>query len=169
MKVLLVIWLLSAGIGVSYSVISERKKRIEFLSTMEQDLKELAYYMCEWRLPVEEAVGRMIKEGSSFVFFYDAIHKRIRERVTDDFGKLWCEESKSLLTGVTLSEEIKILWKDTFSHIPMEPEAVKRQLYLKSEILSEKRKALEEKYKGEQRLVLSMGFFVSAFLCLILW
>ena len=49
MKVLLVIWLFSAGIGVSYSVISERKNRIEFLSTMEQDLKELAYYMCEWR------------------------------------------------------------------------------------------------------------------------
>ena len=169
MKVLLVIWLFSAGIGVSYSVISERKKRIEFLSTMEQDLKKLAYYMCEWRLPVEEAVGRMIKEGSRFVFFYEAIHKRIRERFIDDLGKLWCEESKSLLTGVNLSEEIKILWKDTFSHIPMEPEAVKRQLYLKSEMLSEKRKALEEKYKGEQRLVLSMGFFVSAFLCLILW
>ena len=55
MKVLLVIWLLSAGIGVSYSVISERKKRVEFLGTMEQDLKKLAYYMCEWRLPVEEA------------------------------------------------------------------------------------------------------------------
>ena len=69
MKVLLVIWLLSAGIGVSYSVISERKKRVEFLGTMEQDLKKLAYYMCEWRLPVEEAVGRMLKEGSRFIFF----------------------------------------------------------------------------------------------------
>ena len=169
MKVFLVIWLLSAGIGVSYSVISERKKRIEFLGTMERDLKKLAYYMCEWRLPVEEAVGRMIKEDSQFGVFYEAIHKKIRERFIDDFGKLWCEESKSLLTGVTLSEEIKILWRDTFSQIPMEPEAVKRQLYLKSEMLSEKRNALEEKYKGEQRLVLSMGFFVSAFLCLILW
>ena len=169
MKVLLVIWLLSAGIGVSYSVISERKKRIECLGTMEQDLKKLAYYMCEWRLPVEEAVGRMIKEDSQFGVFYEAIHKRIRERYVDDFGELWCEESKGLLTGVSLSEEIKILWRDTFSQIPMEPEAVKRQLYLKSEMLSEKRRALEEKYKGEQRLVLSMGFFVSAFLCLILW
>ena len=169
MKVLLVIWLLSAGIGVSYSVISERKKRVEFLGTMEQDLKKLAYYMCEWRLPVEEAVGRMLKEGSRFGVFYEVIHKRIREKYVDNFEKLWCEESKILLSGVTLSEEIKILWRETFSHLPMEPEAVKRQLYLKSEMLSEKRRALEEKYKGEQRLVLSMGFFVSAFLCLILW
>ena len=48
MKVLLVIWLLSAGIGVSYSVISERKKRVEFLGTMEQDLKKLA---CRGRAP----------------------------------------------------------------------------------------------------------------------
>ena len=169
MKVLLVIWLLSAGIGVSYSVILERKKRIEFLGIMEQDLKKLAYYMCEWRMPVEESLGRMKKESSRFSMFYEAIHKRIQERYIDDFGKLWCEESKRLLTGVTLSEEIKILWKDTFFHIPMEPEAVKRQLHLRSEMFSEKRRVLEEKYKGEQRLVLSMGFFVSAFLCLILW
>ena len=169
MKGLLVIWLLSAGIGVSYSVISERKKRIEFLAAMEQDLKKLAYYMCEWRMPVEEVVRQMIKEDSRFHTFYEGIHKNISKKYVDDFEKLWCEESGKLLAGVKLAEETKALWSDCFLHMPMEPEAMKKQLFLKSEMLSEKRRALEEKYKGEQRLVLSMGFFVSAFLCLILW
>ncbi len=169
MKVLIVIWLLSAGIGVSYSVIIERKKQTEYLKTMESDLKKLAYYMCEWRMPVEEAIGKMLKEELKFSSFYKAIHKRLIERNVNDFGKLWQEESKILLADIMLGEDIKTLWQDCFFHMPMEPEAVKRQLILKSEMLFEKRKSLEEKYKGEQRVVLSMGFFASAFLCLILW
>lgn len=169
MKGLLVIWMLSAGIGFSYSVITERKKQVEFLCNMEHDLKRLAYYMYQWRMPVEEVIGKMIKEESRFRIFYEAIHKKLMEKYVDDFGKLWCEEGNKLLAGVKLAEDIKTLWYDCFLHMPMEPEAMKQQLFLKSEMLSEKRRALEEKYKGEQRLVLSMGFFVSAFLCLILW
>lgn len=169
MKGLLVIWLLSAGIGVSYSVITERKKQVEFLYNMEQDLKRLAYYMYQWRMPVEEVIGQIIKEKSRFHTFYEAIHKNISKRYIEDFGKLWREESENLFSGVKLADDIKALWSDCFLHMPMEPEAMKQQLFLKSEMLSEKRRALEEKYKGERRMVLSMGFFVSAFLCLILW
>lgn len=169
MKMMLVIWLLSAGVGVSYSVISERKKQVECLNAMYQDLKKLAYYMCDWRMPVEEAIKQMIKEGGLFGCFYEAIHKKIKGRHVDDFGALWREESKDLLRGIKLIEETKMIWRDCFFHMPMEPEAVKRQLYLKSEALVEKKRALEAKYRQEQRLVLSMGFFVSAFLCLILW
>ena len=169
MKVLMVIWLLSAGIGVSYSVIMERKKQTEYLRTMESDLKKLAYYMCEWRMPVEEAIEKMLKEELNFGLFYKAVHKSIMERNVNDFGKLWQKESKILLSDIKLGESIKTLWQDCFFHMPMDPEAVKRQLLLKSELFLEKRKELEEKYKGEQRVVLSMGFFASSFLCLILW
>ena len=169
MKGLLIFWLLCAGSGVSYSVITERKHRIDFLREMEHDLKRLAYHMCEWRMPVEEAIDRMVREGGRFQFFYERIHKKLKEKRVVDFGELWCKESDHLFTEMKLPKEIFILWTECFFHIPMEPETVKKQLFLKSQVLSEKRSALEEKYKGEQRLVFSMGFFVSAFLCLILW
>ena len=169
MKVLLAIWLICAGIGASYSVISERKKQVKYLETMEQGYQKLAYYMCQWRMPVEEAIGQMIKENVGFSDFYKQIHEQIKNRSVNDFGVLWKEESKKLLSEVRLPEELKSIWTDCFLHMPLDSEAVKQQFHLKRELLFEKRKALEAKYKGEQRLVFSMGFFVSAFLCLILW
>jgi hypothetical protein len=167
-KVFFVFWLLCAGIGVSYSVILERKKQIEILHEMEGDLKKLAYYMCEWRMPIEEAIGKMIKEKGRFQNFYETIHKKISERFTEDFDKLWQEESEKFFTNVK-TRAARELWEEVFWQMPMESEGFNRYLNAKSTKILEIRKNLEEKYRGEQRLVFSMGFFVSAFLCLILW
>lgn len=168
MKILVVFWLLCAGIGVSYSVLSERKKQVELLYEMEEDLKKIAYYMCEWRMPVEQVVSKMIKENGKFLGFYESIHKKIDEKYTCGFEKLWQEESEKFLVDIK-KEDVMILWKEAFFQMPMESEGVRRHLNTKSTKISKIRKCLEEKYKGEQRLVVSMGFFVSAFLCLILW
>ena len=70
MKWLLVIWLLCAGLGFSYSVVLERKKQLTFLGAMEQSLKQVTYYMYQWRMPVEEVIKHMIKEKNQFAVFF---------------------------------------------------------------------------------------------------
>ena len=51
----------------------------------------------------------------------------------------------------------------------MEPEALNKRLTERAERIADYVLELQEKYKGEQKLVFTMGFFVSAFFCLILW
>ena len=169
MKWMLVIWLLSAGVGLSYSVIAERRRQLVLLKNMEHSLRQVTYYMHQWRMPVEEVIKKMIKESDMLQGFYTAMQVKISEKHVDDFGTLWQEESEKLLCAEKIPEEIKGLWGNCFVQMPMEPEAVKQRLILKCDELNRKREELEAKYKGEQRLVLTMGFFTSAFLCLILW
>lgn len=169
MRGLLVIWLLCGGIGVSYSILSERRKRLELLEHMGEAIKKLAYYMCDWHMPVEEVLGQMGKEEGPFAAFYIRMQKIIQEKQTEAFGKLWQEESKKMPLLATATEEVRTLWTESFLQMPMEPEALRRKLMQCAENIEKAGRTLEEKYKGEQRLVVSLGFFVSAFLCLILW
>lgn len=170
MKWFMVIWLLTAGIGFSFSVVTERKKELQFLKEMEHSLARLAYYMYQWRMPVEEAVAHTCEEEKGVLLdFYKSIIFYLKERQTEDLGQLWQEKSKELFQKIKLSEEIKKLWQECFFHIPTEPEALHKRLSLRIEEIEAHRISMQEKYKSEQRLVLTMGFFTSAFLCLILW
>lgn len=169
MRGLLVIWLLCGGIGVSYSILSERRKRLELFKSMEEDIKKLAYYMCDWHMPVEEVLGQMGKEEGPFAAFYIRMQKIIQEKQTEAFGKLWQEESRKMPLLATATEEVRTLWAESFLQMPIEPEALRRRLMQCANNIEKAGGTLEEKYKGEQRLVVSLGFFVSAFLCLILW
>ena len=169
MKGILVIWLLSAGIGISYSIVSERRKRIETIRNMEEDLKQFSYYMCEWILPVEEVLKEMIKRNGVFVEVYKNIYRAICEKRDTVFCDLWITESEKALRNMHVGKQIKTMWENIFLNMPMEPMALRQYLDFRNKQLSETRIGLEEKYRSEQKLVLSMGFFVSAFLCLILW
>lgn len=169
MKWLLAIWLIGAGVGISYNVILERKKQMELLNTMEQSLRQITYYMYQWRMPVEEVLKQIVKEKNQLVSFFEVILIKVEKKEDGDLGNVWQEVSRNFLEESKLPEEIKVLWSDCFFHMPMEPEAVRKVLELKSETVLEKKKELEAKYKGEQRLVLAMGVFASSFLCLILW
>ncbi len=169
MKAIMAVWLLSAGIGLSYSVISERKHRVKLLHVMEKDLKQFCYYMCEWRMPMEEVLRQMIKEAGLLRYFYSNILEKIRKKQISDLGTIWYEESRNMWTEIGALAEASALWEECFFHMPADSEGMKRHLELKSEAIEAKRIEVEEKYKGEQRLVFSMGFFVGAFLCLILW
>ena len=80
---------------------------------------------------------------------------------------LWREVGERWFKNVP--EEMQILWMESFEHIPTESEALYRHLSERAQRMKDYTKALQEKYKGEQRLVFTMGFFVSAFFCLILW
>ncbi len=170
MKWFMAIWLVTAGIGFSFSVVAERKKQVQLLKEMEHSLTRLAYYMYQWRMPVEEALKHTSEEEKDILQeFYQGILLALQERQTENLGQLWQEESKRLLQNTKFSEEIKRLWQDCFIHIPMEPEELHRKLSLRVEEIEARRISMQEKYKSEQRLVLTMGFFTSAFLCLILW
>lgn len=192
MKGFVAIWLLAAGVGVSYSVVAERRNMLRQLGEMEHSLKRLAYYMYQWRMPVKEAVVHAAKEEQGILYdFYLGIQERLAERQSEDFGIVWQEESRYLWEqqegskkksskreslnrsmydwNRKLPEEIGKIWSDSFVHIPMEPEALNKRLTERAEKLADYTRELQEKYKGEQRLVFTMGFFVSAFFCLILW
>lgn len=170
MKWMVVIWLLSAGVGLSYSVVKERNRQVEFLRQMEHSLRQLAYFMHQWRMPVEEAVRHVAKEENGILFaFYSEMLHALADRRVEDFGRLWQEKSICLLQKEKFPDEIKKLWSDSFLHIPMEPEALNRRLILRTEEINSHLADMQEKYKGEQKLVLTLGFFTSAFLCLILW
>lgn len=169
MKWVLAIWLLCAGGGVSYSVVAERRQQILLLKAMEASLKQVSYYMYQWRMPVEEVLKQMIKEEDLLQNFYVAVQTRLLEKAAESFGKIWQEESNKLPDFEKLSEEMKTRWSDCFLHMPMETGGMNEKLLLRQRELTKKREEMEEKYRGEQRLVLAMGFFSGAFLCLILW
>ncbi len=168
-KTVLVIWILAGGAGISYSVITERRNRLLLLKTMEYCLKLTAYYMYDWRMPVEEMIKKVSEEAGVFTSFYQNVGREISEKNAQNFGEIWKAEGRAFLKEKKISEDIKGLWAELFLHMPMEPEGVNKKVLLKYDELRKKRADLEERYKGEQRLVFTMGLFVSAFLCLILW
>lgn len=174
MKWFAALWLLCAGVGISYSIVKERKYRIVQLEQMADTLKKLAYYMYQWKMPLKEALEHTYKEEQSWLQeFYTALIQEVKIRTKEDFGTIWLEQSKQFLekqhalTGI--SKEIRDIWQESFLHIPMQPEALWHSLIQKAEKIMLYKKTLQETYKQEQRLVFTMGFFVSAFLCLIFW
>lgn len=170
MRWAIVIWLLCAGAGASFSIVKERSRQVLLLKQMERSLKQLVYYMHQWRMPVEEAVRHTAKGENGILFdFYSEILKNLSERNAEDFGKLWQEKSMLLWQKEKIPKEVMNLWYDCFLHIPVEPEALKHRLTLQIEEMNAHRIFLQEKYKGEQKLVVALGFFTGTFICLILW
>lgn len=164
----MVVWLLAAGTGVSYSVVAERRNRLSQLGEMEHSLKRLAYYMYQWRLPIKDAIAYAAKEEKDVLQkFYLGLHETLVQQQTEDFDMLWQEESGKIWNHIP--EEIQRIWNESFVNIPMEPEALNKRLTERAERIADYVLELQEKYKGEQKLVFTMGFFVSAFFCLILW
>lgn len=178
MKWFVVIWMILAGIGMSYSIVSERQKKVQLWKEMEQSLKKLAYYMGQWRMPVREAIMQVAREERGVLHaFYINLGKILEKQQEEDFGKLWQEQSSGLWKGqihLQLGGEVecacrnmRTLWTDAFVKIPIEPEALNHSLLLRAEEIEAHRREIEGKYKGERKLVFTMGFFVSAFFCLI--
>ena len=99
--------------------------------------------------------------------FYLGLHETLVQQQTEDFDMLWQEESGKIWNHIP--EEIQRIWNESFVNIPMEPEALNKRLTERAERIADYVLELQEKYKGEQKLVFTMGFFVSAFFCLILW
>lgn len=170
MKWLIAIWLLCAGAGVSFSIIKERTCRITLLKEMEQSLKKLAYYMYQWKMPAEEAFRHVAVEEQGGLFcFYQAMYTSLTEKKAENLSALWQEKSSLYIDRRDLQEKVWLYWQECFSHIPMEPEALNKRLFLRAEEIAACRAGLEEKYKGEQKLVLTLGLFTGAFICLVLW
>lgn len=170
MRWAIVIWLLCAGVGASFSIVRERNRQVWVLKQMERSLEQLVYYMHQWRMPVEEAVRHTAKgENGILLAFYSEILKNLSDRQAEDFGELWQEKGKLLGRQEKIPKEVMKLWCDSFLHIPMEPEALKHRLSLQIEEMNAYRIVLQEKYKGEQKLVMALGFFAGTFICLILW
>ena len=170
MRWAIVVWLLCAGAGASYSVVKERTRQVSLLKQMERSLQQLVYYMHQWRMPVEEAVRHTAKGENGILYdFYSEILENLSDRHAEDFGRLWQKKSKAFWQKEKIPKETVKLWCDIFLHIPMEPEALKHRLLLQIEEMNSHRMSLQEKYKGEQKLVMTLGFFVSTFICLILW
>ena len=168
MKWFVVAWLFTAGIGMSYSIAAERNKKIHQLVDMEQSLKRLAYYMFQWHLPVKEAIAFTAKEENEILrVFYNELQESLEQRKSEDFSLLWRENGARWFENVP--EEIRILWMESFENIPLESETLYRRLSERAQKMKEFTQELQQKYKGEQKIVFTMGVFVSAFLCLILW
>ncbi len=171
MKWLVLAWLLAAGMGVSYSVVAERQRRVRFLKEMEHSLEKLAYYMYQWRMPIKEAIFHMVQEEQGeFKKYYAEVGEALEERQAEDFGKLWQEKSRELFGDAAGAYgEGQVLWADAFVNLPMDVEELNRRLLLRIDDMKVYREAIEKKYKGEQKLVFTMGIFVSTFFCLIFW
>lgn len=170
MKWIVMLWLITAGLGISCAVYEERKSRIKLLKEMEQSLGKIAYFMYEWRMPTEEAFLKIIKEPFSMLnSFFIEVLEGIQKRTVENLGELWNTASDKLFEGVILEKEIKELWSDCFLNIPMEPEALHKSIGSKRDELQTYLMSLQDKYKVEQKLVWTLGVCVSGFLCLIIW
>lgn len=170
MKVIVMLWLMTAGVGISYAVYEERKNRIKLLKEMEESLGKLAYFMYEWRMPAEEAFLKMSKEAFPMLqSLFIEVLEGIQKRRVENLGELWNTASNKAFETMMLDEEIKELWCDCFLNIPIEPEALQKSIGSKRERLQTYLKELQDKYKVEQKLVWTLGLCVSGFLCLIIW
>ena len=170
MKWFVAVWLLCAGLGVSFSVVKERRARITLLKEMEHSLKKLAYYMYQWKMPAEEAFRHVARdEKGGLSHFFQAMHTSLEEKKAENLSVLWQEKSSLHIDKKNLLESAWVSWQECFFHIPMEPEALNRSLILRAEEIAACRAGLEEKYMGEQKLVLTLGIFTGAFICLVLW
>ena len=127
MKYFIAVWLLTAGMGVSYSIVAERNKKLHQLVAMEQSLKRLAYYMYQWNLPVKEAIAFTVKEEKEVLrAFYAKLQEVLEQHKMEDFSVLWKEMGERWFANVP--EEMQILWKESFDNIPMESEMLYRRL-----------------------------------------
>lgn len=170
MKFIMMLWILTAGAGVSYAVYEERNNRIRVLKEMEQSLGKLRYFMYEWRMPFEEALTQILKESfPTFHTFYESVLSEVLKRECVNIGELWGEKSNDFLQGVSLHKQIRELWASCFTNIPMEPEALNNALEYKRAQLQAYLSDLQDKYKTEKKLVWTLGLFTSTFLCLIIW
>lgn len=174
MKWVAVIWLFCGGIGVSYSMIKERNMCIRQLTHLEDQLEMIAYYVMQWRMPLQEALQLAAKEEDGFLTqFYTNVIQALQERQKQDFGQIWKEESEKIWQEQEalrqVSKEIKYIWTETFVAMPLQPEAVCKRLIQRKDAIEAYRVKLQETYRKEQKLVFTMGFFVSAFFCLIFW
>lgn len=170
MKVIVMLWLITAGFGVSCAVYEERKDRIKILKEMEQSLGKLAYFMYEWRMPTEEAFLKISKEAfPELNSFFAEVLEGIQRKDVNNLGDLWIVASNKLFERVLLENEIQELWRACFLNIPTEPEALQKSIEGKRRELQTYLMALQDKYKVEQKLVWTLGLCVSGFLCLIIW
>ncbi len=170
MKWFIAVWLLGTGMGVSFSVVKERNARVVLLKEKEHSLKKLAYYMYQWKMSAEEAFRHVAQEEKgSLQAFYQAMQEALEQRRAENIDTLWQEMSSLYLKEEWFTSKSRQIWQTCFQSLPMEPEAVNRKLLLLAEEMAFCRRELEAKYKGEQKLVLTLGVFVGAFLCLVLW
>ena len=154
MKWLISIWMLTAGMGVSYHVVAERQQKIKFFREMEQSLGQLAYYIYQWRMPMKEILSHMVQEETGVLqSYYRKLVEAMEGNQAENFGRLWKEQSNSLWRekckarecwGRKSECEIKDVWTEAFTHMPMEPEVLKRELYIRIDRMKEYREAMEE-------------------------
>ena len=169
MKGIIILWLLVAGTGVSYGIYEERNHRIKYLKEMEQSLAKLTYFMCEWRMPFEEALQQVLRERLPMMrSFYEVVLEDVLKRTSATIGDLWYENGMKYLKDIAIQTDIKELWSGCFENIPLEPEALKVGLEHKRNELKAYLQTLQVKYKTEQKLVWTLGVCSSAFLCLMI-
>ena len=170
MKFIIMLWLLMGGCGISYAVYEERKKRLQLLKEMIQSLEKMAYFMCVWRMPLEEALAQMQNVPLPILHsFYQDILEEVLARREENVGTLWQRKSESFFSFASLSLPIKELWSASFINLGMEPEVIKSNFDYKIAELRVYFTEFEEKYKTEGRLVWTLGVCASLFLCLIIW
>lgn len=172
------LWLVTAGGGISYSMIKERKQQLLELEQMETIICRLAYYMCRWQMTAGEAVDKVCEEQEGiWKQFLEEVCRGMKERSEDSLCTLWQEKTKLVLEKPMKADKTKgrksrqdfALWYGLFVNTPMEPEELNRRLGMEAKKLAHMRGELSQKYKKEQRLIGSLGVFGGAFLCLILW
>ncbi len=163
MKWMIALWMIFSGLGLSYSILKERGTNITQLKEMEHSLKQLAYYIHQWKMPLEEAFLHVAGEPSNgLAAFFLQMQEVAKEKTVHNLGEVWRE--KCGLLGLNNK-----LWTECFFKLPMESEALYRRLTERAAEIRAHREALEHKYKEEQRLIMTMGIFTGCFLCLILW
>lgn len=170
MKAIIMLWLMTAGLGVSYAIYEERKNRLKLLQEMEQSLGKLVYFMYQWRMPAEEAFTKMLRESFTMLHpFFVKVLEGIKRRNVENLGNLWKLESDNFFDATTMDKEIKEIWSNCFLNIPLEPEALQKSVLLIREEIQIHLESLRNKYKMEHRLIWTLGVCTSAFLCLIIW
>lgn len=169
MKMICMLWIMTAGVGISYAIYEERQHRLKLLCEMEKSLEKLAYFMYDWRMSTEEAFVKILKEPfPNLMSLFLEILEEIRKREVINLGVLWKQKSSTYFETTTLEKDIKETWCDLFLNIPMEPEDLKRSILGKRDHIKSYLGFLQDKYKEEQKLVWTLGLCASAFLCLII-
>ncbi len=156
------------GLGLSHSIVVERKKIVSILGEWIGLLEQMNYYIGEFKMPLEEVCIQLKKQSRTvYAEFYEAIIEELQRKEELKFSRIWEKCSKDLIHRELMPKELLSLWDHVFDIYALDKEKQREEIASKIQGLIKLQKGLEEKYKQEHKLVLSLGFFASAFFCLI--
>ncbi|MFI3238804.1 MAG: hypothetical protein R3Y47_12400 [Lachnospiraceae bacterium] len=167
-KLVIALWIMISGVATSYSVLVERKKKLSCLADLIHIIEEIEHEIIRWNMPIEEILLHMSRNKEDrFDVFFQAVLTEIGQKNSQSLHAIWSGQVYNIKDFILLTDDAKRNFQDLFLEPSLDSIEQGKRLERRHTLLQKTLEQLEGKYTQEQKLVLALGFFVSAFLSLV--